>query len=74
MALVFPIFAQIILSKFIINEVHVVPLRLQSIFVLLINELFVSSNALINASFVVFFTYKGNVSDIYWLIKSPNDP
>ena len=53
---------------------QVVPLKLQSIFVLLINELFVSINALIKSSFDVFFTFKGSVSDIYWLIKSPNDP
>ena len=53
---------------------HVVPLKLQSIFELLINELFVSINALIKSSFDVLFTYKGKVSDIYWLIRSPNEP
>jgi len=46
MARVLPIFEQIILSKDIINDVHVVPLKLQSIFVLLINELFNSMKVL----------------------------
>ena len=60
-----PIFAQIILSKVIISEVQVVPLKLQSIFVLFINELLVSINALTNSFFEISLTFKGNVSDIY---------
>ena len=53
MARVLPILAHIIFSRDTINEVQVQPLKLQSIFVLLlsIKDLFISINALIIFSF-----------------------